>query len=117
MNGAIDTLIEPTIEADPVLDSAPREEDRDHLACCRDFFSDGPLVALCGFAIDSERLVFSDHVCEECIAIAIARLRELGCLPDGADLSALPRICVRDGSACPVDTEADALDRKILGVD
>lgn len=116
MSEAIDTLVEQTIEADPVLDAAPREEDRDHVACCRDFFSDGPLVALCGFVIESERSVFSDHVCEECTAIAIARLRELGCLPEGADLSSTTRVCVRDGSSCPVGAEADALDRKILGI-
>ena len=103
------------ISLDPVLDAAPSEEDRDHLACCRDFLSDSPILALCGFAISDDMVAFSNHICEECVKIASDRLRELG-VSESADGS-MPRVCIRDGSPCPTGDEADALDRRIVGLD
>lgn len=106
------------IEPDPVLDRAPAEEDRDHLACCRDFMSEGPIVAICGYVVETDRRVFSDHLCRECIEAARARLRSFGhSYSDGeADPGNVPSICVRDGSSCPEGAEEEAIERKILGL-
>lgn len=109
---------EVAIEPDPVLDRAPADEDRDHLACCRDFLLDGPLVALCGSVAETDRRVFSDHICRECIEVARAQLRSLGVSHslDETDPESVPSICVRDGSSCPEGPEEEAIERKILGL-
>ena len=106
------------IQPDPALDRAPAEEDRDHMACCRDFLSDGPIVALCGFELDAERHVFSDHMCQECIEEGIARHQSFGhtYARDEIELQGLRPICVRDGSSCPQGQQMEAIERKILGI-
>jgi len=119
VNGGFATAVQHEVRPDPALDAAPSEADRDHIACCRDFFLDGPLVALCGFIGGDDRIPFSDHVCQECATIAMARLRELGVpdLPDAGDELEWLGICVRDGSPCPTGDEADSLYGRIVGLD
>lgn len=111
------TVDAPAIVLDPILDAAPGEADRDHMACCRDFFSDGPVISACGYTNDTtdDWLLLSDHLCKECVAIVQAQLRKFGIVWRMGE-EALPG-CVRDGSPCPSGEEAVALSRRILGMD